>query len=83
MKNNTSEHWAQSVWHEIHMAFHKKYQERFFYEGPQDLSNPAQHQYLPVYFGNVCLRFIPVLDLTIHRFLEVSVIQLIYSLIHC
>ncbi|XP_012943009.1 mediator of RNA polymerase II transcription subunit 23 [Aplysia californica] len=74
-RENTSEHWAQSNWHEIHMAFHKKYPEKFYYEGPPDLSNPVQHQYLPVYFGNVCLRFIPVLDLTIHRFLEVGQMQ--------
>lgn len=25
---------------------------------------------MPVYFGNVCLRFLPVLDIVIHRFLE-------------
>lgn len=28
---------------------------------------------LPVYFGNVCLRFLPVLDIVIHRFLEVPI----------
>ncbi|EDO29542.1 predicted protein, partial [Nematostella vectensis] len=27
-------------------------------------------QYLPIYFGNVCLRFLPVFDIVIHRFLE-------------
>ena len=36
------------------------YPEKFYYEGIQDLQMPIQHQYLPVYFGNVCLRFIPV-----------------------
>lgn len=29
-----------------------------------------QPQYLPIYFGNVCLRFLPVFDIVIHRFLE-------------
>lgn len=29
-----------------------------------------QPQYLPIYFGNVCLRFLPVFDIIIHRFLE-------------
>lgn len=29
-----------------------------------------QSQYLPIYFGNVCLRFLPVFDIVIHRFLE-------------
>lgn len=38
----------------------QKYPEKFYFEGIQDLSSPIQHQYLPVYFGNVCLRFLPV-----------------------
>ncbi|KAK0059322.1 mediator of RNA polymerase II transcription subunit 23-like isoform X2 [Biomphalaria pfeifferi] len=75
IKENTSEHWSQSNWHDIHMNFHKKYPEKFYYEGTQDLNNTLQHQYLPVYFGNVCLRFIPVLDILIHRFLEMVVMQ--------
>ncbi|CAG5128947.1 unnamed protein product, partial [Candidula unifasciata] len=75
IRENTSEHWAQSNWHDVHMAFHKKYPEKFYYEGTQDLNNPIQHQYLPVYFGNVCLRFLPVFDLTIHRLLEVANMQ--------
>mgnify|MGYP003687736125 CR=1 FL=1 len=37
-----------------------KYPEKFYFEGIQDLNSPIQHQYLPVYFGNVCLRFLPV-----------------------
>ncbi|KAH9498459.1 Mediator of RNA polymerase II transcription subunit 23 [Bulinus truncatus] len=75
IKENTSEHWSQSNWHDIHMNFHKKYPEKFYNEGTQDLNNPLQHQYLPVYFGNVCLRFIPVLDILIHRFLDMVVMQ--------
>jgi len=26
-----------------------------------EMAEQPQHQYLPVYFGNVCLRFLPVL----------------------
>ncbi|KAL3868089.1 hypothetical protein ACJMK2_040926 [Sinanodonta woodiana] len=70
IRENSPEHWLQSSWHDKHMAFHKKYPEKFFYEGIQDLNCPIQHQYLPVYFGNVCLRFIPVLDILIHRLIE-------------
>lgn len=29
-----------------------------------------QHTYLPTYFSNICLRFLPVMDLIIHRYLE-------------
>ncbi|GAB6022180.1 Mediator of RNA polymerase II transcription subunit 23 [Chamberlinius hualienensis] len=70
-KENTPEHWKQSNWHEKHLAFHRKFPEKFFYETQQDLGGQsAQQQNLPVYFGNVCLRFLPVFDIVIHRFLE-------------
>lgn len=75
LRDNTPDHWLQSNWHEKHMNFHKSFPERFFYEGIQDLNSPVQHQYLPVYFGNICLRFIPVLDILIHRFIEVLSVQ--------
>ncbi|XP_013404828.1 mediator of RNA polymerase II transcription subunit 23 [Lingula anatina] len=77
---NSPAHWKQKNWHEKHMAFHRKYPEKFYYEGLQDLSSPSQHQYLPVYFGNVCLRFLPVLDIVIHRFLELPSAQVSKSL---
>ena len=70
---NSPEHWKQSNWYERHMAFHRKYPEKFAPEsllaGQGSLSSP--HQTLPIYFTNVCLRFLPVLDIIIHRFLEV------------
>uniref|UniRef100_T1J7Z5 Mediator of RNA polymerase II transcription subunit 23 n=1 Tax=Strigamia maritima TaxID=126957 RepID=T1J7Z5_STRMM len=71
VKENSPEHWKQSNWHEKHLAFHRKYAEKFYYESLQDHANQScQHQYLPVYFGNVCLRFLPVFDIVIHRLLE-------------
>ncbi|KAM9839926.1 mediator of RNA polymerase II transcription subunit 23 isoform 3-T3 [Aulostomus maculatus] len=51
----------------------QKYPEKLYFEGLADQVNPPmhlQHQYLPIYFGNVCLRFLPVFDIVIHRFLE-------------
>ncbi|XP_071393602.1 mediator of RNA polymerase II transcription subunit 23 isoform X5 [Centroberyx affinis] len=50
-----------------------KYPEKLYFEGLADQVNPPmqlQSQYLPIYFGNVCLRFLPVFDIVIHRFLE-------------
>nr|XP_037271337.1 mediator of RNA polymerase II transcription subunit 23-like [Rhipicephalus microplus] len=71
VKDNSPEHWKQTDWHEKHLAFNRKYPEKFYFEGLQDLSGQSQqHTYLPVYFGNICLRFIPVMDIVIHRFLE-------------
>ena len=51
----------------------QKYPEKLYFEGLAEQVNPpvqTQHQYLPIYFGNVCLRFLPVFDIVIHRFLE-------------
>ncbi|KAF8792022.1 Mediator of RNA polymerase II transcription like protein [Argiope bruennichi] len=71
---NSPEHWKQSDWHEKHLMFHRIYQEKFYFEGLHDLN--AQHTYLPVYFGNVCLRFLPVMDIVIHRFLELPTVSI-------
>lgn len=51
----------------------QKYPEKLYFEGLAEQVNPPmqlQPQYLPIYFGNVCLRFLPVFDIVIHRFLE-------------
>ena len=73
VKDNSSEHWKQNNWHEKHLAFQRKFPERF---GPPDsvlelIGQSGSHQPLPTYFGNVCLRFLPVFDITIHRFIEI------------
>jgi len=73
VKENSSEHWRQNNWHEKHLAFQRKFPERF---GPPEsvLESTGQggsYQALPTYFGNVCLRFLPVFDITIHRFTEI------------
>ncbi len=73
VKDNSSEHWRQNAWHEKHLAFQRKFPERF---GPPESVLEASgqggtHQPLPTYFGNVCLRFLPVFDITIHRFTEI------------
>uniref|UniRef100_A0A669DQ70 Mediator of RNA polymerase II transcription subunit 23 n=1 Tax=Oreochromis niloticus TaxID=8128 RepID=A0A669DQ70_ORENI len=73
VKENAPEHWLQNDWHSKHMNYHKKYPEKLYFEGLADQVNPPmqlQPQYLPIYFGNVCLRFLPVFDIVIHRFLE-------------
>lgn len=73
VKENSPEHWKQSNWHEKHLAFHRKFPEKFAPEGimEQTSGGPSQYQSLPVYFGNVCLRFLPVFDIVVHRYLEI------------
>ncbi|XP_061399738.1 mediator of RNA polymerase II transcription subunit 23 [Musca vetustissima] len=74
MRNRVSEfckenpdHWKQNNWHEKHLSFHQKFPEKFA------LDESASHPPLPVYFSNVCLRFLPVLDVLIHRFIELPI----------
>lgn len=73
VKDNSSEHWRQNNWHEKHLAFQRKFPERF---GPpesvlESVGMGGTHTSLPTYFGNVCLRFLPVFDIVIHRFTEI------------
>ena len=46
------------------MVFFQSYPERFYFEGLLEsagaLASAPTVQYLPIYFGNVCLRFLPV-----------------------
>jgi mediator of RNA polymerase II transcription subunit 23 len=63
VKDNSPDHWNQTNWHEKHLEFHRKYPEKF---APEEQSSG----YHP-YFGNVCLRFLPVFDIVVHRFLEI------------
>lgn len=43
--------------HEKHLAFHRKYPESF---ASEEQGTTSPYQSLPVYFGNICLRFLPV-----------------------
>ncbi|RWS25047.1 Mediator of RNA polymerase II transcription subunit 23-like protein, partial [Leptotrombidium deliense] len=77
VQENSPEHWKQSNWYEKHIAFLRKYPEKFYFEHFQDISGQSiQHTYFPIYFSNVCLRFIPVLDIIIHRFLELPTMSM-------
>jgi mediator of RNA polymerase II transcription subunit 23 len=55
------------------LAFHRKFPEKFAPEGMMEQSSgsPNQYQSFPAYFGNVCLRFLPVFDIVLHRYLEI------------
>merc|ERR1719443_879264 len=56
-----------------HLEIHNQFPENF---SPPALTDKIQNfQTLPTYFGNVCLRFIPVFDIVVHRFLELPQVQ--------
>ncbi|XP_017776006.1 PREDICTED: mediator of RNA polymerase II transcription subunit 23 [Nicrophorus vespilloides] len=64
VKDNSPDHWNQVNWHERHLDFHRKFPEK---SAPEEQTGG----YHP-YFGNVCLRFLPVFDIVVHRFLEIQ-----------
>lgn len=63
VRDNSPDHWNQTNWHEKHLDFHRKYPEKF---APEEQSSGYHPN-----FGNVCLRFLPVFDIVVHRFLEI------------
>ncbi|TRY72734.1 hypothetical protein TCAL_11188 [Tigriopus californicus] len=72
VRTMSPEHQLIKDFHKTHLEFHTKYPERF--HADEHLAVDGQIQgggpTLPTYFGNVCLRFIPVFDIVVHRFLE-------------
>lgn len=65
VEKNSPEYWKLPNYNEKHSAFHQAYPEKFV---------PfAQDEHFNTFFGNVCLRFLPVLDIVIHRYLEMSI----------
>ncbi|CAB3994477.1 Mediator of RNA polymerase II transcription subunit 23, partial [Paramuricea clavata] len=79
------DYWKHSDWHQKHQAYHQKWGEKFYFEGLREATNASSHNvaYLPINFGNVCLRFLPVLDVVIHRFIELPPVSAgLESLLH-
>lgn len=72
VSESVAQHWKQGNQHDKHIQYHEKFPERFYFEGILSANNMTMPtaEYLPTYFGNVCLRFIPVFDILIHRLLE-------------
>lgn len=54
------------------MAFHRKFPEKFSPESilAEQGTLTAQYQTLPIYFSNVCLRFLPVSDVNCSKNVE-------------
>lgn len=68
------EHWkAKSNSYNANMEFLRHYPEKYYHDLLAENNIPSNGQTLPSFFSNVCLRFIPVLDILIHRGLELEV----------
>jgi hypothetical protein len=48
---------------DFYACIEQKYPEKYYFEMVPEMAQQPQHQYLPVYFGNICLRFLPVSSL--------------------
>jgi mediator of RNA polymerase II transcription subunit 23 len=79
VRTMSPEHQLIKDFHKTHLEFHQKFPERFTpglngASQQPDFSaaggDGRQNEALPTYFGNICLRFIPVFDIVVHRFLE-------------
>jgi mediator of RNA polymerase II transcription subunit 23 len=71
VKSMSPEHYHSGDFHGKHMDFHNKFPEKFMFDempGSMDSNSASSVQTLPTYFGNVCLRFIPVFDIVVHRY---------------
>eukprot|EP00088_Acartia_fossae_P046262 TRINITY_DN4995_c0_g1_i10.p1 TRINITY_DN4995_c0_g1~~TRINITY_DN4995_c0_g1_i10.p1 ORF type:complete len:863 (-),score=187.80 TRINITY_DN4995_c0_g1_i10:454-2823(-) len=68
------DHHLQQNWHEKHMEIHQKYPEKFSLEFPSEETQSVTPS-LPIYYGNVCLRFLPVFDVVVHRYIEMPAVQ--------
>ena len=70
VKNAWPNFWQQNgehSWSKLHSAYHDRYPEHNYFQ-----QQGANTIYLPVFYSNICLRFIPVLDILIHRLIETS-----------
>lgn len=72
----TAEHWKSPVnCYEINTQFQRKHPEKYYHDFLAENNIPSKGQTLPSFFSNVCLRFIPVFDLIIHRALELRILS--------
>lgn len=73
-KMQTPEFWRSNAnCCNVNLEFLRQHPEKFYHELLAENNLPSNGQTLPTYFSNVCLRFIPVLDILIHRGLELEV----------
>lgn len=75
-KAQSPEHWSPSAnCNEVNSDFQKRYPEKYYHDFLAENNIPSQGQTLPSFFSNVCLRFIPVFDILIHRALELRILS--------
>jgi len=75
-KTQSPEHWRSSAnSYENNMDFLRRHPEKYYHDFLNENNIPSMGQTLPSFFSNVCLRFIPVFDILIHRALELRILS--------
>lgn len=73
-KMQSPEHWkADAACYDINSEFQRRYPEKYYHDFLADNNIPSEGQTLPSYFSNICIRFIPVFDILIHRAIELRI----------
>ena len=62
--------WRTCDWSDVHYKYHSKFPEHQYWMRNEFMDQRAGNMHLPIYFSNLCLRFVPVLDIIIHRMIE-------------
>lgn len=75
-KMQCAEHWRPNInTYHVNMEFQRRYPEKFYHDFLAENNIPSTGQTLPSFFSNICLRFIPVFDILIHRALELRIVS--------
>lgn len=75
-KMQSSEHWKQGAnCYEINARFQSTHPEKYYHDYLTENNIRSNGQTLPSFFSNVCLRFIPVFDILIHRAMELRILS--------
>jgi len=79
LKTFPIDHFNHEDYFRYHLNYHQQFPESFNFEilatKVQQPQEPTVKP-LPVYFGNVCFRMLPVIDLFIHRYLEMELAEI-------
>ena len=62
--------WKAGDWSDVHYTYHSKFPEHQYWMRNEFMDQRGGNTHLPIYFSNLSLRFVPVLDVVIHRMIE-------------
>ena len=71
VQHATPDFWRSIDWAHVHTAYHNKFPEHQYWMKKDNFAERGAGNFiLPTYYSNLCLRFVPILDIVIHRLIE-------------